>query len=396
MKFYGTIGFWWQGADDYTRTINEIEAKGIKNLIIRTHCYGGEVFEGSAMWSANMQSKLNITFKIDGMAASMMGILIMSGNDVQISSIGKVMFHAPRSGAGGTSKDHANEAALLKKMENDFINVMVSKTKMTKEDAAKYMDGFDYWLDAEECVKLGIASKIIPETAFTTDVKGKPDNKTPIDKIFAQYKAQASGEDAPIPVAPIPSQQSSQQNKRQQMDKLTLITAFSLAGVNAESSDSAVLAALQAKYKAQEDALNQAKEANKEITKAQATVAISTKETELKAKFTDDQRKEFMAVAETCGIATLSMVLSSMKPALNIANLIEGERKDGNPFASAASSAQTTSLISEDRKAWTLKDWQEKDAAGLEKLSNSTDAVEAAYFKKIYLAEYPDAAADFK
>lgn len=362
LKFYGYISSWWNGADDYTRTLAEIEGKGIKNVVVRTHCYGGSVMEGFAIWTANKSSKLNIEFVIDGIAASMMAIVMLSGKKVTMSSVAKVMVHAPRDNQGGVSKQLFQTAKLLKSMEKDFINVWVAKTKQTTAQAAVYMDGTDYWLDAEECKKLGVCDAILTETVFVTDIAAKPDNGTPIENIYNRYTAVAS-------------QQITHNQNLQKMDKKQVIAKFGLIGVDENSSETAIYDAIEAKNTA---AVNAATVGG---FKAQAKTMIAAKETAMGTKFTAEQIASFEALATNeAGIKSLETVLAAMQPVPNITNMLanEGKSLGGSPVAA-------------DRASWSWDKWEKEDPTGLEALEKSN--IEA--FAKLYNAKFPKNEAKF-
>lgn len=362
LKFYGIISAWWNGADDYTRTLAEIEAKGIKNVIVRTHCYGGSVLEGFAIWTANKSSKLNIEFIIDGIAASMMAIVMLSGKKVTMSSVAKVMVHAPRDSQGGISKQLFETAKLLKSMEKDFVNVWTAKTKQTPTEAAVYMDGTDYWLDAEECRKLGIADAILEETVFITDVAGKPDNGTPVENIYNRYTAVAS-------------QEFPHNKKSQTMDKKAIIAQFKLTGVDENSSETAIMNAIEVKNTAD---IATAKAGTFEAT---ATALIEAKEAAMNTKFTEVQKVAFKALANSdAGIESLKTVLAAMQPVPNITSMLdkEGKALGGSPVAA-------------DRASWSWDKWEKEDPAGLEALEDTN--IEA--FTKLYNTKFPKNEAKF-
>ncbi|MCZ2141526.1 MAG: Clp protease ClpP [Bacteroidia bacterium] len=367
LKFYGYIDTWYNGADDYTRTLEALLKQGITDVNVMVHCYGGNVFEGAAIWTANKTSKLRIHFKVVGIAASMMAVILLSGTSVEVSSMAKVMFHAPRSSNGGTSKQLFQEANLLKKMEKDFINAWKQATGQSDKEAQQLMDGTDYWYDADECVKFGIAKSIIPETAFVTDLQGKPDTGTPIDKVFGTYTAAFL-------------------DKTQKMDNNAIISRFDLQNVTAQSNDASILDALAAQLTAKDKRISALEKSNEEAQTATIDALIANKEKALGLTFEANQKEQFRVVGKASTEA-LQTVLEAMKPSPNFKDFITGENK------STPGILPTTLLpksIDASRKDWTLKDWADKDVKGLESISNSEDVEIKAYFNKLYKAEYSD------
>lgn len=362
LKFYGLIATWWNGADDYTRTLAEIQRMGIKNVVIRTHCYGGSVLEGYAIWTANKTSNLNIEFVIDGIAASMMSIVMLSGNKVTMSSVAKIMVHAPRDLAGGTSRQLFETAKLLKSMEKDFVAVWAGKSKQAVADVTAYMDGIDYWFDAEECKKMGICDEIINDTAFVTQDVSKPDTGTNVAAVFERYVAIADYSPNTF-----------------NMNKKEIIAKFGLTGVDENSSETAIYEAISAKHSADISA------AKVDSFKAQANTMIAAREAALNTKFTADQLSGFQALATSeAGIKTLETVLASMQTVPNITSMLNAE---GRTMPAAASSG-----IPADRATWSFSKWENEDPIGLQELEKNN--LEA--FKKLYIAEFPSNEAIFK
>lgn len=362
ILFYGSISQFWISADDYAKTIEEIKSKGIKNVLIRTHCYGGGVLEGSAIWTTNKTSGLDIKFRVEGVAASTMGIVIFSGTSVEMSSLAKVMLHAPIFTGGGTSKQLFENGKLLKAMEKDFAKVWASKTGVSEAEAMNLMDGTDYWFSADDMVAKGLAT-IIPETAFVTNNIAKPDAGTTAQAIYEQYTA---------------FNNSINNLKTNFMDKGKLIASLGLTGVTADSTDEQVMAAIEAKKQADTQAAAQVAKA--QVT-AQATALIDAREKELNTQFTAEQKTAFIETAVTAGNCdSLKVLLGVSVAAPRITSMLGTDIK-GTPVAG----------LPADRANWTFADWQEKDSAGLEAMEKNN--IEA--FKKLYNAQYSNNKASF-
>jgi len=362
MKFYGVINMWWIGADDYSNTIAEIERLGYKNLEILTHCPGGSVFEGNAIWVANRRSKLNITFKVDGIAASMMAVILLSGDSVEMSSVAKVMVHPPRSYGDGQAKDHFAIGKLLKSMEKDFVRLWMEKTGQKEADVLKLLDGADNWLDAEECLKIGLAQKIYDATEFTTDLTSKPDANTSVDSVFNRYTALDN---------------NSVIFQTSKMDKQKLITSLGLTGVTAQSSDTAIEEAIIAKSIADAASFSALQGQKKSEDAVVAASLIAARQTELNTTFTVEQKASLDEIVKEGGIKALKPALAVMTGVPNLTAQISVEQRTTVPQAAGS-----------ERKDWGLKDWAENDPEGLEKLSLSSKPEDKALFNKMYVAEY--------
>lgn len=357
MKFYGQISQWWNGADDFTNTLLEIEAKYSK-LIIRLHCYGGAVFEGNVIFNAVVASKLEVTYRIEGVAASMGSILPMSGKRIEIAANAFVMIHVPSGYTEGNAKDHFATGKVLKDMQVNFSKAYSKKTGKSITDVEAWMDGTDHWFNAQECIDMKYADALIEAVDTTSDVTGKPDQGTTMQSVYERYAALAISNSLPI-----------NNNKNRTMDKGAIILKFGITSVTPESSDTAVLDALTAAFTNKDNRIGQLETQQKEGVKTTASAMISAREKELNTKFTEKQKLDFTAVAEAAGINTLTTVLEAMKATPVITSMIGADGlKPEVPGTDA-------------RANWTLDQWQEKDPDGLDKLTDEAK-------DKLYQAKY--------
>lgn len=373
MKFYGTIGYWYQGADDFERTLRAIESK-YKNLIIKVHCYGGFVVEGNAIFHNLSQTKLKTKMVVEGIAASMMFVLLTTpGVTVSVARNSMGMVHAPSGYVQGNAKDFFAAAESLKLMEKNFKREIKRKSKGKVDDSmiAKWLDGSDHWLDADKMYQLGIADEIIDPIDTSTAVFGTPDSGTEIEAVYSRYTALV--------------EQSTKPNNN--MDKKQLIQSLGLTGVTEQSSETAILEAATSKMNGLATENTNLKNDKQGAVKQQADILIEARAKEINSAFTEDQKTQFQAIATSAGIDALKTVLAAMKPTPNVTNLLSPEAKE----QPAGQVVELPTAVAADRKDWTLDMWAEKDPEGLDKLSRSEDPKEVAYFKKIYTAKFPTA-----
>lgn len=356
LKAYGTI---WSG--DGLAFIYHFERlqSNYDEVHVKLHTYGGSVIDGNLMYNAINKSTAKVVLEIEGLAASMGAFLLMSTPHVRMVENGYIMIHAPRVGAGGTAKDLKKQAKMLDLMQNNFVEKLVARTGLTKKQAEAYMEG-DNWLDAKEAKSLGIISEII---------EAKVTPKTPIEKPEAVGELEVFNAYAQL-ITKKSINQKSEINMKQM-----IITAFALSAVSADSSDTAVMEALQAEFNTLKDAKATA-EANLATAK---TELDSFKENQVKHlveafakqnKLSDDKKQAFMQIGKTSGVEALQTVLDSFKPtaqAPGIGDMLNAGQRGANPA----------------RADWDWDKWQKEDPRGLEALAeNDIDAWEALYNNK--------------
>ena len=358
VKMYGSIGGWFVDGFNFTSILDEFEASGIEEVTFRMHCYGGSVFEGNVIGGAFARSKMKINIIIDGIAASMACMILpyVPVENIQIAENAFGMVHRPTGGGNGDASDHLQAAKLLLDIEGNFIRTLAARTgRPADEIKEKFFDGKDHWLNADEMISFKLAGAKIKSVASIQQLDKLRIEQMTEEGVYGHFAALAAGTDIP------------QNNKNFDKMKKELIEAFKLEGLTADSSDTAVLAALQAKYKNQEDRLTALE------TKAKAEKAASVKAAldaaEKAGKITAEVRPTYEAIAEASGVDVLNTVLAGLGAKTPIANLISAGGGKGGKVPEAG-------------KDW--KWYQENDAKALEEMpAKDPDA-----FKALYKAEY--------
>lgn len=375
LTMYGTI--WDYDGETFIYYLNALESK-YSEINIRLHTYGGSVFAGNLMCNAVERSSSDINIDIDGLAASMGAIFILSAKKVRIVNNGYVMIHAPHSRSYGNAKDHESSAKLLRLMEENFEHKLILRTGKSKEEVRSWLEA-DTWLSAQEAFDLGLVSEVIPASIDTVYPSFDPEEVGETE-VFNMYAALLTSVPSPAVNAfmDFPQIQQVQSNFNDNMKQL-LITTFALNTVNAQSSDTAVVAALQEKITASktdkttaETARDQAMAKLKEYEDGRIKTIIDGAAASIGKPFTDAERKTYETIGATSGVEALELVFKNVS-------------KPQGPNISAAIQAgvQGSAAIA-GRDNWDFAQWQKEDPKGLEKLA--TDEPEK--FKNLFNAKY--------
>ena len=356
VLMYGNIGGWFVDGFNFTSILDDLESAGIKETTFRMHCYGGSVFEGDVIGGAFARSKMKINIVIDGIAASMACMVLpyVPVENIKIAENGFGMAHRPRGGGDGDAADHLAVAKLLLNIEGNFIRTLSERTGKPADEIKAFFDGKDHWLTADEMVAYKLAGSKIKTTASIAALdKLRVENMTE-EGVYGHFAASLNASEA------FPNN-----NKNNLQMKEDLIKAFQLTGVTAESSDTAVLAALQAKFKVSEDQL--AVLVAEAKTKKDSAITAMLDGAAKEGKITAESRPTFEAIGQTSGISALTTVLSGMGVKTPILTRLKIEGKGG-----AADASKTF--------AW----YQENDAKALEAMP----VTDPETFKELYKAEY--------
>ena len=351
---YGSI---WSGDGQYfVSHLSRLEEQ-YNDITVRLHTPGGSVFDGNLIYNACNQSNNIDKIVVDGISASMGSIIMLSRQKVEIVENGYVMIHAPSSGSFGNAKDHEGQAKLLKMVEKNFVSKLMARTGKPKNEVEKWMDGSDHWLDAEECLALGLVSKIIPARIDTVMPIVEPENMGN-QEVYNMYASLLTYN---FPVNEIQNLNPISDMKQQ------LITAIALAGVNAQSSDTAIVEAAQKRIESLEQERDQAKTELEKHVNAQIKVVLDQHEEA--GSFAKEQRDTYEKIGKTSGVDALMTVLGTPKSqsvqAPNITSFIKNEKTEA-------------------RADWDFDKWQKEDRKGLEAMAEENPAK----FNQLFNAKY--------
>lgn len=138
-----------------------------KKIDVRINSNGGDVFSGIAIYEALRTCKAEVTIYVDGVAASIAGIIAMCGKPLYMSPYARLMIHSVSGGGYGNATELRELAALMENLESDLAKMIAGRCGMKPEDiTARYFDGNDHWLTAQEAVDMKLADGIysIPDS----------------------------------------------------------------------------------------------------------------------------------------------------------------------------------------------------------------------------------------
>jgi len=156
----GTDMFGGIGAKDVVNAIKELEAAGAKALDIHINSPGGDVFEGTAIYSAIARFKGTKTVYIDSLAASAASYIAMAGDKILMSFNAMMMIHNPWGVVIGNAFEMRKTADDLEKIGSTLVDTYVKRTGATAKDVQAMMDD-ETWMTADDAKALGFADAVI-------------------------------------------------------------------------------------------------------------------------------------------------------------------------------------------------------------------------------------------
>jgi ATP-dependent Clp protease protease subunit len=131
-----------------------------KKIEILLNTPGGDVYLGLVLCEVIKKSVTPVEVTILGMAASMGSIIAMAAHKTKAYEYSNILIHDGSTFLVGSSnkvKDHMKFQELKDKQIKDFI---IANTKITEEKYDEMADR-EWWLTAEQALKLGIVDEIL-------------------------------------------------------------------------------------------------------------------------------------------------------------------------------------------------------------------------------------------
>lgn len=128
---------------------------------VRINSKGGDVFSGIAIYNALRTSTADITIYVDGVAASIAGVIALCGKPLYMSPYAKLMLHSVSGGTWGNASALRRMAGVMEELQDDLARMIATRCGMdAKAVSARYFDERDHWISAEEAVEMKLADGI--------------------------------------------------------------------------------------------------------------------------------------------------------------------------------------------------------------------------------------------
>jgi ATP-dependent protease ClpP protease subunit len=157
---YDEIGASFFGGVSANRVAKDLKALGkVKEITVRLHSPGGEVFDGFAIYNLLKQHPADVHVSIDGMAFSIASVIAMAGDTIHMADNAMLMVHEPWLFTIGNAEQLRKDAELLDKLSGNIVDAYQKRTKQ-KEQFIKDLMVAESWLKATEALEYGFIDQI--------------------------------------------------------------------------------------------------------------------------------------------------------------------------------------------------------------------------------------------
>jgi ATP-dependent protease ClpP protease subunit len=161
LMIYDMIGGW----DGVTakRVADDLRSIGRVDLInVRLNSFGGEVFEGYAIYNQLKRHPARVEIDIDGAACSIASIIACAGDTVRMARNAMYMIHDPSGVAMGNAADMRKTADLLDQVREQLVDTYVKRTGLGPIAVSQYMTA-ETWFKAADAAQLGFVDQVTDE-----------------------------------------------------------------------------------------------------------------------------------------------------------------------------------------------------------------------------------------
>lgn len=162
VLLYGNVG---DGEKvDSGRVVTELMelAAAYGKIDVHIHSNGGDVFSGIAIYNALRTVQADVTIYVDGVAASIAGVIALCGKPLYMNRYARLMLHRVSGGSWGTADELRRAADLAEELESDLAEIIAGRCKMSVEEIkTRYFDGSDHWISAAQALDMGLIDGIV-------------------------------------------------------------------------------------------------------------------------------------------------------------------------------------------------------------------------------------------
>lgn len=239
-----------------------------QNIDIHINSMGGDVFAGMAIYNAIKQCKANITMYVDGMAASIAGVIALCGRPLYMSQYARLMIHQVSGSGYGSAAKLRTVADMVEGLQKDIAQMLSARMGIEPEKVQEqYFDGQDHWISATEAMAMKLCDGIVEDGSLNESYS----NEEIYTRVFNRLETEAK-KDKDMAFLDEVRKRPGFENCATEADVLTHIAALESKAVKADAYENTIKE-LRGKLDAQQTAahtafLNQAKAEGK-ITEEQ-------------------------------------------------------------------------------------------------------------------------------
>lgn len=185
LTIYGDIGeSWWGDSVSAKDVERELKSLTVSKLNVHLNSYGGDVFDGIAIYNQLRNHEAEVVIHVDGIAASAASIIAMAGDKINMNTGSMMMIHEGSTFAFGTKTDIKKTLNALEGIDKSIANIYMTRYKGEREEIDTMIVN-ETWFTSDEAVAVGLADEEIEAQVVTDPEEYK-------NSVLAKFKQQKS------------------------------------------------------------------------------------------------------------------------------------------------------------------------------------------------------------
>ena len=179
ITMFDSIGEdYWSGEGVTAKKVqSQLRAIGDRAVEVHINSYGGDMFEGIAVYNVLREHPQNITVKVMGMAASAASIIAMAGDTVEIGAASFLMIHNCWVFAGGNRHELRATADWMEPFDAAMTGVYAARAGAEAEQIVKWMDA-ETFMSGATAIERRFADALLPADQIETDAKAQASDRS--------------------------------------------------------------------------------------------------------------------------------------------------------------------------------------------------------------------------
>ncbi len=171
----------------------DLKAAGrVSRILLRVSSPGGNVMDGLAIYEALLNHGAKIVGRIEGLCASIAGVIICAASEIEIGASSLFMAHNPAALlVAGDSKEMRKMADTLDVVKSSMIRAYKRQTWKSESEISDLMDR-ETWYSGQEAVDAGFATRVVNSDDESDDEELAAAVRSPIFARFRRVPARVS------------------------------------------------------------------------------------------------------------------------------------------------------------------------------------------------------------
>lgn len=146
--------------DEIRSQIEGFKLKKEDTVRVIINSEGGSVFDGFDIYNQLKALDNKIITEVRGMAASIASLIMLAGDEIELSQASTVMIHRAMTMAMGNSEDIEKQVKVLNTIDDVLVTIYAARTGMDREEVENLLSE-ETWFTAEEAIEAKLADKVI-------------------------------------------------------------------------------------------------------------------------------------------------------------------------------------------------------------------------------------------